>query len=169
MMDKKRERSIQSHRKVKWSQEEDDQLINAVKIYGKSNWSSIAQHVNGRNGKQCRERWIGILDPNLVRDGWTSLEDALLLEKQKEFGNKWSKIVSFFPNRSSITIKNRWNWLIKHTTPEQLIPSKKTDVIDLNEHKEDIFFTGSSWRELDFLDCSHFSFDYPLTNEWFLP
>ncbi|KAH0788200.1 Myb-like DNA-binding domain containing protein [Histomonas meleagridis] len=165
MMERRRERSIQSHKKVKWTQVEDDQLREAVKIYGKSNWSSVAQHVQGRNGKQCRERWIGMLDPNLVRDGWTPVEDALLLEKQKEYGNKWSKIVSFFPNRSSITIKNRWNWLIKHVTPEQLSPPHTTEVVDLKEHQEEIFFVGSSWRELDFLDYSHC--DCPLTNDWF--
>ena len=39
-----------------WTEEEDRTLIENVKKYGAANWSQIAQHLEGRIGKQCRER-----------------------------------------------------------------------------------------------------------------
>lgn len=40
-----------------WTKEEDEMVIKLVKMYGPENWSLIAQHLPGRIGKQCRERW----------------------------------------------------------------------------------------------------------------
>lgn len=157
------------HIKKKWSEEEDQQLIEAVNKIGESHWTAISKYVKGRNGKQCRERWIGMLDPNLSREEWSSFEDALLIEKQKEIGNKWSKICLFFPNRSSITLKNRWNWLDKHnsltTHNEQLRSNVKYKTNTENDIK--VYFSGDSWKELGVLDCSIQSLlDFPISYEW---
>ena len=39
-----------------WTKEEDEIVMQQVMKYGAKNWSSIAQHLPGRIGKQCRER-----------------------------------------------------------------------------------------------------------------
>lgn len=39
-----------------WTPEEDKIIIELVNTYGAENWSMIASHLNGRIGKQCRER-----------------------------------------------------------------------------------------------------------------
>ncbi|KAK7320781.1 hypothetical protein VNO77_30574 [Canavalia gladiata] len=41
-----------------WSKEEDEVIIELVNKYGPKKWSSIAQHLPGRIGKQCRERLL---------------------------------------------------------------------------------------------------------------
>lgn len=48
--------------KGKWTKEEDEALVNAVKIYGKGSWNKIKKHVPGRNGFQCRERYLYCLE-----------------------------------------------------------------------------------------------------------
>lgn len=40
-----------------WTPEEDAIVINLVKQNGTKKWSLIARQLNGRLGKQCRERW----------------------------------------------------------------------------------------------------------------
>jgi hypothetical protein len=41
------------------NKQEDDLVIKLVEKYGPKKWSLIAQHLQGRIGKQCRERYLG--------------------------------------------------------------------------------------------------------------
>lgn len=43
-------------KKGPWTEEEDRILIQKVHEYNAQNWSQIAQFLEGRIGKQCRER-----------------------------------------------------------------------------------------------------------------
>ena len=61
------QRKAPSYRKSMWSQTEDQMLFAAVNKYGTNNWGIVASEVHGRTGKQCRERWAGILNPSLAR------------------------------------------------------------------------------------------------------
>ena len=101
-------------KKQKWTQSEDELLKDAVKQLGTKSWKSIAVLVPGRNGKQCRERWLGQLAPSVIKEDWTQEEDDLLINGQKVYGNKWSKIARQIKGRSSTSVKNRWNWLARH-------------------------------------------------------
>lgn len=49
-----------------WTTEEDATVTRLVKKYGTKKWSLIARHLNGRLGKQCRERWYNHLVRSLV-------------------------------------------------------------------------------------------------------
>ena len=40
-----------------WTEEEDGKVVELVSKYGAKRWSLIASHLQGRIGKQCRERW----------------------------------------------------------------------------------------------------------------
>ena len=64
--------------------------------------------MNGRNARQCRERWKHYLSSNRGKSPWTEEEDKLLLEKMEELGPKWTKIATFFQDRTDIQIKTRW-------------------------------------------------------------
>jgi hypothetical protein len=103
-----------SFKKSKWTQEEDNLLVESVKFHGFGNWSLVAQSIPGRSGKQCRERWINQLCPALSKDNWTPQEDAILVQQQRLHGNVWSKIAAYLPGRSPNNVKNRWSWLSRH-------------------------------------------------------
>ena len=97
-----------------WTQQEDDSLRAAVAQLGPRKWSDIAKFVPSRTPKQCRERWFDRLAPNLKRDPFDQREDALVIEKQKEYGNRWAAIAAFLPGRSAGAVKNRWYSCLKN-------------------------------------------------------
>ena len=76
---------------------------------GKIKWSTVADSLPGRVGKQCRERWFNHLDPSVKKGEWTPEEDDIVFEMQKQRGNKWSEIARLVPGRSENAVKNRWN------------------------------------------------------------
>ena len=91
-----------------WSHQEDELLIHAVEQLGPKKWIDIAKFIPTRTSKQCRERWFNRLAPNLNRGPFQPWEDKIILQKQKEVGNRWSLIAKALPGRSPNSIKNRW-------------------------------------------------------------
>ena len=53
-----------------------------VAMHGTKKWSVIAQSLEGRLGKQCRERWYNHLDPAIKRGPWTEDEDRRIITLQ---------------------------------------------------------------------------------------
>jgi hypothetical protein len=50
-------------------QEEDRKLRDFVMVNGRKGWAKIASALEGRTGKQCRNRWYHVLDPELSNVG----------------------------------------------------------------------------------------------------
>jgi hypothetical protein len=100
-------------KKAKWTSEEDDLLRSAVQAHGTDSWCKISALVPNRTGKQCRERWLGQLSPAVSREIWSAEEDAMLIHHQSVSGNKWALIAAEMPGRTSLHVKNRWNWLVR--------------------------------------------------------
>ncbi|KAJ6248424.1 transcriptional activator myb-like isoform x1 [Anaeramoeba flamelloides] len=98
-------------RKGTWEKYEDNQLIEAVKTIETHSWTKIANLVPSRTAKQCRERWINQLNPDLVHGNWTNEEDDIILKMRGQLGNKWAQIQKKLSRRSANAIKNRYNSL----------------------------------------------------------
>ena len=97
---------------------EDEELIRLIRENGTKHWSQIATKLNtnlgvNRNGKQCRERWVNFLNPDIKKDPFDLEEDILILEKRLSIGNKWSEIIKLMPGRTENNVKNRFNMMYK--------------------------------------------------------
>jgi hypothetical protein len=112
--------SRKPHPKAKFSQEEDEELRRAVQENGTESWQSIAMKIQGRTTRQCKERWLNYLSPDVGNGPWTSLEDELLLTKVQELGFAWKLIAACFPTRTDINVKSRWRLIQRHVRREIL-------------------------------------------------
>ena len=95
-----------------WSKEEDERILSLVKIYEKS-WSKIAKIIKSRNGKQIRDRFINVLDPEVKKGKFSYKEDKKIRELYLQHGPKWATISRGLPSRTPDMIKNRFHSSIK--------------------------------------------------------
>ncbi|KAK7440785.1 hypothetical protein VKT23_016862 [Stygiomarasmius scandens] len=99
-----------------WSPEEDDRLVKAIEKFG-TRWSMVSSMVQTRNSDQCAKRWTDTLNPTIDRTSWTPESDALLIKAVQEHGKFWTKIVkTYFPGRTGLSAKNRYNSLTRNLT-----------------------------------------------------
>lgn len=103
-----------SHSRSSWSQEEDEVLLNAVSGKSNINWDYIASIDGKHTPKQCRERWLVKLNPEVRRSPFESWEDDLIQSERQKIGNHWSLIAQLLPGRTSCSVKNRWYTVLRY-------------------------------------------------------
>jgi len=110
-------------------------ILELVQKYGKA-WSKISFEIGTRNGKQIRDRFTNVLDPEIKKGRFTEEEDRLLIKLFKQFGSKWSSIATYFPKRTADMIKNRFHSSIKKRIPS--ICHNLTDNTQKDNFKSDV-------------------------------
>jgi hypothetical protein len=113
-----------------WTIEEDRRLKEWVSREGPNRWSSCAEYIKGRNGKQCRERWLNILNPDIKKGDWDVEEDFKLFCLFKKFGSKWTSFSNYFKARTENSIKNRF-----YSTLRKIYTEKKKEMFPFGNNK----------------------------------
>lgn len=100
------------NKKGKWAQDEDQLLMKLISQYGR-NWSKITKHFSSRTGKQVRDRYVNILDPNIAKNKFDLKEDQIIVEMYKKLGTNWAEISKYLDKRTPDMIKNRFYQFLK--------------------------------------------------------
>ncbi|CAD8101468.1 unnamed protein product [Paramecium primaurelia] len=135
-----------------WTREEDQVLSQLYDKYTEQNkcnkWSLIAMEMSKlcnsshvRLGKQCRERWINKLNPQVERGPWYKEDEIKLLVAVLKYGKKWSQISrrDFENLRTENCLKNRFHTIIKRESTRFEInqtQSKKQILQNLKQEDE---------------------------------
>jgi myb proto-oncogene protein len=95
--------------KNKFSEAEDRALRELVGQYGDSDWGLISSKMPNRNVRQCHDRWVYYLSPDINNEPWTEEEEMELINLINSVGLRWVKISKIHGKRNDVQLKNRWN------------------------------------------------------------
>lgn len=98
--------SQRSAKKGNWTNDEDEILLAWVGDNGATKWTECSKQIRGRCGKQCRERWVNILNPDVKKGNWTDEEQLLIFESLHKYFTSWSAMSKVLPGRTENSIKN---------------------------------------------------------------
>lgn len=110
--------------RTRFTSEEDEKMRRLIDQLGLGNWTKVAESMQGRTARQCRERYNNYLNPSLRHGEWSKEEDELLFKLYGRYGANWNVISQRFQNRSRISIRNRYA-LVRNRVPEKPVQNRK--------------------------------------------
>ncbi len=107
------EKKKKAGRKSNFTPENNQRILELVKIYGENDWKTIAEHMPQFNRKQLREHYVNFLQRKVCPADFTEEEDKRILQLVTTLGRKWQTIAKEFPGRTGLMIKNRYRTKLK--------------------------------------------------------
>jgi hypothetical protein len=80
--------------KKKFSPEQDQGIRELVGDQNFPNWGAIAEQIEGKDARQCPERYQHYLAPHVCAEPWTPAEDERLRGLHRVHGNDWARIAA---------------------------------------------------------------------------
>ena len=98
-----------------WTENESLILQECMETTPKMSWVEIYKLIPGRIGKQIRERWNNVLNPEINKSKFSEKEKHLIKELVNIYGKKWTLIAKELKNgRTDNHVKNYYNsYLLK--------------------------------------------------------
>ena len=119
-----------------WTKEEDNLLLTLVQtMQWPMKWTVVAQTLQDRTGKQCRERYVNHLNPRLKSSDWAPVEDATIFHLYNTIGSHWAKMSKIIPGRTDNGIKNRFHNIRRQYERED---THRMRLSNMNEYKEEV-------------------------------
>jgi hypothetical protein len=91
-----------------FSKEEDNTIKHLYENIGIRDWKEISHQLPSKTSKNCQNRYLNYLQPNLKTDNWSKEEDDHLLNLVESYGGKWIIISKHLPGRSPLSVENRF-------------------------------------------------------------
>lgn len=98
-----------------WTREQERRLSLAQQVYGRSEWSAVAEHVPEHSPAECRGRAGG-----RGRSGkqWSKEEDCKLLQAVQRHGANWTQVSLKKFDRSRSAVQRHLSRLLKASNPK---------------------------------------------------
>lgn len=117
----------------RWTPEEDDRLLQAVKLFGEVDWKLNSDFVGTRDNVQCRQRWQKVLLPGLHKGKWTEEEDILLRYLVSLRLENWGVVAARLPGRTSKQCRERWcHHLAPNVDKSAMTPEENKKLMELH-------------------------------------
>jgi hypothetical protein len=92
-----------------------------VENHGATKWTECSKLIRGRCGKQCRERWVNILNPGVKKGNWSNEEQEKIFQSLSIHYTSWSSMSKLLPGRTENSIKNYFYSSIRRLKSNQII------------------------------------------------
>lgn len=138
-------------KKGNWSQHEDNILLKWVKENGPYQWTNCAKLIKGRCGKQCRERWVNTLDPNVKKGNWSDEDQSNIFESLRIYFTSWSSIAKNINGRTENAIKNYFYSSIRRLRSNSVIELLRENELHKYKDKIDIVIESLNISSINYL------------------
>jgi hypothetical protein len=140
--------------KSRFTEEEDMKIIKCIEIMKVTTfeikWKKIASQLESRTSKQVREHYLNFLSPDVNKNPLTKAELNLLTQIVANYGNSskipWKKISAFFPGRTDVFLKNKYDHVKRNKLQNIIIP--RSDVI-LQDELEQLLWNDASVEQMN--------------------
>ncbi|CAG8605376.1 7635_t:CDS:2 [Paraglomus occultum] len=85
-------------KKRRWTKQEDELLCLCYALH-RNEWSVIAEYMQGRSPRSCRERWA------IITVNWSQEEIEKLEKNVEKYGENWKQVAKDLPGKTYRQVK----------------------------------------------------------------